>query len=168
MPMIDAFIPEGALEPEAEARLFEELTDILLRLEGLDPTNQKARDVSVIFLHRPKVFVAGASPGMPRYRFIPSVPEGQYNHESRIAVVKEVTEAVARAEGRSFDDVSPRVWVFPTEIADGGWGSRGVIRSLPDILAYLVGEHERPVAEAKLADQRRKNAVEILDAAHRQ
>ena len=30
MPMIDALIPEGALKPEAEARLLKELTDILI------------------------------------------------------------------------------------------------------------------------------------------
>ena len=140
MPMIDAFIPEGALESKAETRLFKEITDILLRLEGLDPANQKARDVTVIFLHRPSVLVAGSPTEMPRYRFIVSVPEGQYDDESRKAVVKEVTDAVARAEGGTFDEVGPRVWVFPVEIADGSW-------------------------EAKLANRRRDKAVAILDAA---
>jgi hypothetical protein len=76
-----------------------------------------------------------------------------------------VTEAVVRAEGGTFENVSPRVWVFPTEITDGNWGSRGVIRTLPDILAYLVGEHERPFAAAKLANRRQKNAVAMFSAA---
>ena len=44
------------------------------------------------------------------------------------ALVKDVTTAVVRAEGGSFEDVAPRVWVFPTEIPDGQWGGRGVIR----------------------------------------
>lgn len=51
-----------------------------------------------------------------------------------------MTEAVAQAEGRPFDEVSPRVWVFPNEIADGGWGGRGTIRRLADILTALVDE----------------------------
>jgi len=165
MPMIDAFIPEGALKPAAEERLFTELTEILIRLEGFDPANERARAATWIFLHRPKVFRAGAPAALPQYRFIPSVPEGQYDDERRTAIVREVTEAVAKAEGGTFEDVSQRVWVFPHEVPDGHWGGRGVVRRLPDILAYLVGEHARQAAEHRLADRRRKNAVAILDAA---
>jgi phenylpyruvate tautomerase PptA (4-oxalocrotonate tautomerase family) len=153
MPMIDASIPEGALDPAAEERLLRELTDILIRLEGFDPANERVRAVTWTFLHRPKVFVAGDVPALPPYRFILLVPEGQYDDEIRTAVVREVTAAVARAEGRAFDEVSPRVWVFPTEVPDGTWGGRGQIRRLPDILAYLGGEGQREVAEAKLASR---------------
>jgi hypothetical protein len=53
--MIDAFVPEGALESKAEERLFNELTEILIRLEGFEPTNERARAASWISLHRPKV-----------------------------------------------------------------------------------------------------------------
>ena len=61
MPMIDATIPEGALKPEAEARLIKELTDILIAHEGFDVGNQNAQSVSVVFLHRPAaVYVAGS------------------------------------------------------------------------------------------------------------
>ena len=164
MPMIDAFIPDDALEPKAEAQLFNELTEILIRLEGFEPTNERARAATWIFLHRPKVFRAGSPSALPQYRFILSVPEGQYDDEICRAVIKEVTEAVARAESGTFEEVSQRVWVFPTEVPDGRWGGRGVVRRLPDILAYLVGEHERQVAEDKLADRRRKEAVAILAA----
>jgi phenylpyruvate tautomerase PptA (4-oxalocrotonate tautomerase family) len=165
MPMIDAYIPEGALKPEAEERLLGELTDILLKHEGLDPTNQRARDVTVTFLHRPSaVFVAGSRSTSPRYRIVPTVPEGQYNDASRKALVREVTDAVVRADGGKFEEVAPRVWVFPTEIPDGTWGSRGLIRPLPDILAFIAGEHERPAAEAKIAKRRRERAVAGLGA----
>jgi phenylpyruvate tautomerase PptA (4-oxalocrotonate tautomerase family) len=166
MPMIDAYIPEGALKPDAEQRLLKELTDILISHEGFDSANQRAQDVSVIFLHRPaRVFVAGAPSKLPRYKIVPTVPEGQYTDESRKALVKDVAEAVARAEGGSLRDVGPRVWVFPTEMPNGLWGSRGAIQSLPDILAFIVGEHERPAADAKLADRRRNNALAVLEVA---
>jgi phenylpyruvate tautomerase PptA (4-oxalocrotonate tautomerase family) len=165
MPMIDAYIPEGALQRDAEERLFRELTDLLIRLEGFEPTNERARSATWLFLHRPTVYVAGALAATPRYRFILSVPEGQYDDDVRGAVVRQVTEAVARAEGVPFEEVSPRVWVFPIDIPDGTWGGRGAVRRLPDILANIVGEHERQVAVVKLAKRRRQTAVTILDAA---
>jgi len=164
MPMIDACIPEGALTPEAEAKLFEELTNILIRLEGLDPANERARAASWIFVHRPRVYVAGAAAATPRYRFIPVVPEGQYDDARRAAVVREVTEAVSRAEGRPLDEVGTRVWVFPTELPDGHWGSRGQLWRLPDIAARLAGEDGRRAAQDRLSERRRQAAVALLGA----
>ena len=166
MPMIDALIPEGALKPEAEARLLKELTDILITHEGFDPGNKVAQSVSIVFLHRPAaVFVGGARSATPRYRIVPSVPEGQYTEASRKALVRDVTAAVVRADGGTFEDVAPRVWVFPTEIPDGQWGSRGVIRPLPDIQAFIAGEHERQVGVERLARRRRVKALALLEGA---
>jgi phenylpyruvate tautomerase PptA (4-oxalocrotonate tautomerase family) len=165
MPMIDAFIPEAALTADAEARLFEQLTELLVRLEGFAPDNERARAATWIFLQRPKVFRAGAAPAEPRYRFILTVPEGQYNDDNAAAVVKEVTEAVARAEGRALEEVAPRVWVFPLEIPDGRWGGQGRVRRLPDILAALVGESERQVGVDRLAAGRHRAALAILASA---
>ena len=166
MPMIDATIPEGALKPEAEARLIKELTDILIAHEGFDVGNQNAQSVSVVFLHRPAaVYVAGSRSPSPRYRIVPTVPEGQYTDAIRKALVKAVTDAVVRADGGKYEDVAPRVWVFPTEIPDGQWGGRGVIRSLPDIQAFIAGEDERQVGEERLARRRRVKAFELLEGA---
>ncbi|MFB9267053.1 4-oxalocrotonate tautomerase family protein [Bradyrhizobium erythrophlei] len=166
MPMIDVTIPEGALKPEAEARLIKELGDILITHEGFGATNEVAQSVTVVFLHRPAaVYVAGKPSASPRYRIVPTVPEGQYTEASRKALVKDVTDAVVRAEGGSFEDVAPRVWVFPSEIPDGQWGSRGVIRPLPDIQAFIAGEHERKVGEERLARRRRVKALELLAGA---
>lgn len=164
MPMIDAVIPEGALTPAAEAVLIREVTDILLaHEEGLDPGNARAQAVSVLFLHRPQVFVAGAPADAPRYRFIPQVPDGQYGDGARFAsLVRQITEAVARAEAAPFDAVSPRVWVFPAEIADGRWGARGVVRRLPDIVGYLLGEAAAPAAAARLENLQRQRALTLL------
>jgi phenylpyruvate tautomerase PptA (4-oxalocrotonate tautomerase family) len=166
MPMIDALWPEDALTPEAEARLVKELTDILIKAEGYDPSNKIAQGVTVFHLHRPAaVFVGGERSKAARYRVIPSAPEGQYTDESRAALVKAVTEAVARAENRPYEEVSPRVWVFPTEIPDGTWGSRGGIFRLPAIHALLAGEAERSVGEERLARRRREKARITLEAA---
>jgi phenylpyruvate tautomerase PptA (4-oxalocrotonate tautomerase family) len=166
MPMIDALWPENALSPEAEANLVKELTNILIEAEGYDPANPIAQSVTVFHLHRPAaIFVGGERSKVVRYRVIPSAPEGQYTDESRRALVKAVTEAIARAENRPFEEVAPRVWVFPTEIPDGTWGSRGAVFTLPQIHALLAGEQERHVGEARLARSRREQARVTLQAA---
>ena len=162
MPMIDALWPENALTPEAEARLIKELTNLLIQAEGYDPNNKIAQAVTVLHLHRPAaIYVAGERFNEARYRIIPSAPEGQYTEATRKALVRGVTEAVARAENRPFDEVSPRVWVFPTDIPDGTWGSRGSIYTLPDIHALLAGESERQEGAERLARSRRQELREL-------
>jgi phenylpyruvate tautomerase PptA (4-oxalocrotonate tautomerase family) len=164
--MIDVTIPEGALKPEAEARLIAELSSVLIAHEGFDPNNKTAQNATWAFLHRPAaVFVAGARATKPRYRIVPTVPEGQYTQAAREALVKDVTDAVVRAEGGSFEDVASRVWVFPSEIEDGSWGGRGFIPRLPDIQAFLAGEHERDLGKARLARRRRVKALALLEGA---
>lgn len=167
MPMIDITIPEGALKPEVEARLMKEITDILITHEGYSADNQVAQSVTVVFLHRPAaVFVAGKRSPLPRYRIVPSVPEGQYTDAKRKALVKDITDAVVRADGGKFEDVSPHVWVFPTEVPDGQWGGRGRIVQLPEIHAFLSGdEREREAGVERLKRHRRVKALELLEAA---
>ena len=120
MSIMDAFIPEGALKPLAEGQLMKELTDILVSLEGFEPENEQAREASVIFVHRPTVLVAAGSGRLPRYRFVPLLTKGRDDDTVVRLVEKAVIEAVARAEGTSFDDARSRVWVSPWEIPGPG------------------------------------------------
>ncbi|MEM5423500.1 hypothetical protein [Paraburkholderia ferrariae] len=77
--------PEDALTPEAEAGLVKELTNVLIHAEGYDPGNRIAQGVTVPYLHRPAaVYVAGEPSALPRYRIVPSAPEGQYTDTSRV------------------------------------------------------------------------------------
>jgi phenylpyruvate tautomerase PptA (4-oxalocrotonate tautomerase family) len=119
MPMLDAFIPAGALAPEAEKSLLSGLTDLLIRHEGADPSNENVRSIAWVFLHRPEtVFVGGSEPKAPRYRFITSVPEGQFDPERREAMVAALTEAVLDAEDGATSDPS-RVRVFTPRSSTG-------------------------------------------------
>jgi phenylpyruvate tautomerase PptA (4-oxalocrotonate tautomerase family) len=164
MPMIDVTIPEGALQPEAEARLMKELTDILITHEGFGADNKVAQRVTWVYLHRPAaVFVAGERSALPRYRVVSTVPEGQYTQAIREALVRDVTAAVVRADGGKYEEVAPRVWVFPSEIPDGEWGSRGAIQPLPNIQALIAGEHERQIGVERLARRRRVKALALLE-----
>jgi len=167
MPMLDAFIPEGALKPEAEERLMARLTDLLLKHEGVDPRNERARSIAWVFVHRPQIFVAGSTASVPRYRFVASVPEGQYDAERRSAVVAAITEAVLDAEEGAYERSADRVWVFTNEVPDGTWGGRGRIFHLPDVAALVHGEPARVMAAERLAQRRHAEANAILAEAAR-
>ena len=157
MPMLDAYIPEGALRPEAEELLLAKLTDALIVNEGADPTNPQVRSIAWLFVHRPEhVYVAGSPAAAPRYRFIASVPEGQYDAERRQAMVHSITEAVLDAEHGAHDRDPSRVWVFTPEIPDGTWGGAGRIVTLADIAAFATGDVDaaRAYAEERLTARR--------------
>ena len=157
MPMLDAYIPAGALSAMAEERLLAHLTDILIVNEGADPTNPQVRSIAWLFVHRPEsVYVAGAPAEAPRYRFVASVPEGQYDAERRQAMVAAITEAVLDAEEGAHERDPARVWVFTPEIPDGTWGALGNIVTLADIATFATGDPERgrSYAQERLAGRR--------------
>ncbi len=173
MPMLDAYIPEGALSPNAERELLTKLTDLLLEHEGVDPSNERARPLAWVFVHRTEVYVAGAPPKSPRYRFICQVPEGQYDAEHRAAVTAAMTQAVAEAERGAWPHPELRVCVFTCEVPEGWWGGAGRILGLADIyeLAWpprpgMEGE-PRATATQVLAARRRQEAQNLLAAVTR-
>jgi phenylpyruvate tautomerase PptA (4-oxalocrotonate tautomerase family) len=162
MPMLDAYIPEGALAPAAEERLLARLTDLLIVNEGADPTNPLVRSIAWLFVHRPQaVYVAGAPASVPHYRFIASVPEGQYDPERRQAMVYDITEAVLDAENGIHARDPGRVWVFTPEVPDGTWGGFGRIATLADIATLATGDPERGrrYAEERLSTRRAASAL---------
>jgi phenylpyruvate tautomerase PptA (4-oxalocrotonate tautomerase family) len=157
MPLLEAYIPQGALEPDAEDALLARLTDVLLEHEGADPSNPQARALAWVYLFRPEaLFVAGERATLPRYRGVVSVPEGQFDDERRQAMVAAVTEAVLDAEPEGRDRDPMRVWVFPTDVPDGTWGGGGRIVTLADIATFVTGDPEasRAYAERRLAKSR--------------
>jgi phenylpyruvate tautomerase PptA (4-oxalocrotonate tautomerase family) len=163
MPMLDAYIPRDALAPAAEQALLAKLTDLLLEHEGVDPSNERARQIAWAFVHRPEVYVAGAPAQAPVYRFVCQVPEGQYDDERRAAVTAAMTQAVAEAEAGAHPNPELRVWVFTFEVPDGTWGGAGRVFRLPDIAELVTGN--RAAAEEHLAARRREQAQALLDAA---
>jgi phenylpyruvate tautomerase PptA (4-oxalocrotonate tautomerase family) len=166
MPMLDAYIPGGALTPKAERKLLGTCTDLLLRHEGVDPANQAARALAWVFVHRHDMYVAGAPAEAPHYKFVCQVPEGQYDQEGRAAVTKAMTEALAEAEGGRWPDPQARVWVFTFEVPDGTWGGLGGrVVTLPDIAEHVVGDAGRRYGEQRLAQRRREQARLLLEAA---
>jgi phenylpyruvate tautomerase PptA (4-oxalocrotonate tautomerase family) len=157
MPLLDAYIPATALTPDAERDLLARLTDLLIRHEGADPANEVVRSIAWVFVHRPEsVYVGGRPSTAPRYRFIASVPEGQFNAERRQAMVADITEAVLDAEQGAHPRDPMRVWVFTPEVPDGTWGGAGNIVTLADIVGLALGDREkgREHAERVFAERR--------------
>ena len=162
MPMLDAYIPDGALSPAAEERLLCDLTDILITNEGADASNPQVRSIAWLFVHRPSaVYVAGARASAPRYRFIASVPEGQYNPERRQEMARTITAAVLDAEEGAYERDPGRVWVFAPEVPEGTWGAAGRIVTLTDIAAFATGDPElgRQYAESVFAARHQRAAA---------
>ena len=94
------------------------------------------------------------------------MPEGQYTQAAREKLVKEVTEAMMQADGGTFEDVAPRVWVNATEVPDGGWGSRGVIRrGARDPGVHRLASMSERLARSGLRRRRRVEALELLEGA---
>jgi phenylpyruvate tautomerase PptA (4-oxalocrotonate tautomerase family) len=160
--MLDAYIPDGALQPAREAALINRLTEIVIRHEGFDPADPLTRSVSWVFLHRPAaVYVGGEPADAPRYKVVVSVPEGQLDERKRAGVVSEVTEAILDAEAGARPRDAGRVWVFPTEVPEGYWGGRGEVATLADIIARLAGhdpEVSRALASHRIAATRANHA----------
>ena len=157
MPQLDAYIPAGALTPDAEADLMAKVTDLLIRHEGADPTNETVRSIAWVFVHRPEtVYVGGRPAAAPRYRFVASVPEGQFNEERRQAMTAEITDAVLDAEQGAHPRDPMRVWVFTLEVPDGAWGGGGRVVTLADIAGLALGDAEagREYAERVFAERR--------------
>jgi phenylpyruvate tautomerase PptA (4-oxalocrotonate tautomerase family) len=153
MPMLDVYIPEGAFAADRETALMNQITEILIRHEGFDPADPTTRSASWVFLHRPAaVYVGGAPADTPRYKVIPSVPEGQYDAGKRAGVIRDVTKAILDAEDGTWPRDPGRIWVFPTEIPEGHWGGSGEIRPLKRILSRLTGDDIEQAA--KLAAER--------------
>jgi phenylpyruvate tautomerase PptA (4-oxalocrotonate tautomerase family) len=171
LPMLDAYIPDGALSAAAERELVAIITDLFLQHEGVDPANEQGRKLAWVFIHRPAVYVGGERPRSPRYRFICQVPEGQYNDARRNAITAGITRAVATAEAGAWPHPELRVCVFTLEVPDGAWGGAGTIIRLPDIYEFIwplepgMDGEPRASAEQVLADRRRQQAQLVLAAA---
>jgi phenylpyruvate tautomerase PptA (4-oxalocrotonate tautomerase family) len=165
MPMLDAYIPEGALPAAAEAHLFSDLTDLLLRHEGADPADPVARSLAWIFLHRPAaVYIAGQTQPAPHYRFVATVPEGQFDDTRRSAIVDAVTTRVLDAERGVHPRDPSRVWVITSEVPEGTWGAGGRIMTLADIVTHVTGDADRGREHARARFAARYAAEVARDA----
>lgn len=175
MPMCDAYIPKDALPADVEREMLSRISELLIHhelrraedlVEGHDveASRERARRIAWLSVLRHEPYVASVPAQAPYYKFVVNVPEGQADEEFRTAVTRDVTQAVADAEGGKWPHPEFRVWVFTWEVPDGTWGSTGIVTRLGDVMGYLAPELREPAVE-RLAARRRDEAHTILEAA---
>jgi phenylpyruvate tautomerase PptA (4-oxalocrotonate tautomerase family) len=150
MPMIDVTYPEGALEPEARAKLVEDLGEALLEAERA-PKTDFFRNVTWVYVHElPAHGVnAGGKPvAEPTFRVQVTTPEGALSDRRRAEMVEAATAAVLDAAGLGPEDAM-RVWVLMREIDEGSWGAAGQVVQFKQLVEAAKAEREKtaePVA----------------------
>ena len=150
MPCCDAYIPQNALEPEAERKLVARVTELLVEHEmrrildlmhepaEIDSMRKRAQSIAWTFVHRTDTYVNGVLPDAPYYRFVASIPEGQIDDRFAPAINKDILAAVVEAEGGRHPHPERRIWVHVVEILDGRWGAGGRSLHLKEIVDFVA------------------------------
>ncbi len=146
MPIMQVYYPQGSLPGERKAALAQQLTDVLLLMEGNAKTAGGLGFASVLFTEVAPTdwWVGGrtdatyvAPPGKFLVRV--TIPEGYMNQMHKTEVHAAVTAAIVAVSGNPND---PRhggsVQVIIDEVMEGNWGAHGKTISLASI-ADTVG-----------------------------
>jgi len=148
MPIFEVTYPEGALEPDARAKLLEDLTTVLLRAERA-PDTEFFRNVTWSYVHelpQGSVLAAGRPVTEPTFRVDVTTPEGALSDRRRKELVAEATRVVREAADIADEDAL-RVWVLCHEVAEGSWGAGGHVvefRALREAAAAERAKAEAP------------------------
>ena len=150
MPCCDAYIPAGALDPEAERMLVAKVTELLVEHEmrrildlmnepsEIEAMRRKAQSIAWTFVHKVDTYVNGVQPALPFYRFVVSIPEGQIDDRFPPAINRDIMQAVRDAEKGGHPHPERRVWVHIVEIVDGLWGAGGNALNLKEIVDFVA------------------------------
>ena len=126
MPLVEVIHPEGAFSADAKKMLLETLSASCLRWEGVE-VNDTTQSVAWVYLdERPRESMsAGGRPLTQNiYRVNVSVMVGFMDYERIDGMVKEITEAILKADGTGGAG-DPRVFVIINEVPSGTWGVDG-------------------------------------------
>ena len=151
MPMVTIDSPAGTLTSSQKATLAEDLTCVLLEIEGGGDTPFGRAGTSVRFreIAAGDWYIGGRNDGTyvsPSGLFLVQiyVPEGLLDQASRSHAHKAVTEAVARVAGFTLEDAR-HVWVEVFEWPEGVLASGGNTIGLFRIAARAGHRADHPV-----------------------
>lgn len=117
-------VPEGIFNSDDEAKVFSELTDALLRIEGLQDNAFMVPNVvgTLNILPRNRIF-AGGAPAAAAFVELKLPAVALASPEKKQHFVERATEILARAAGGKL--VRERIWVNVVYAEDGAWGIGG-------------------------------------------
>lgn len=134
MPMIDIFLPDNALPPDADRKLGEGLTLVLLRAEGVPNPAPFHLQNTAAFLHRlpASAVQTAAESNAAAVRIQVVTPPNALKREGQKQFTKEATDLV---QSLANEGTELRVWVILTEAAEGGWGIAGTAFGIAEFTA---------------------------------
>lgn len=136
MPMIDIFATAGTI-PDAHA-LAIEAASIVKEVEQV-PDIPMFRINTAAFVHElPEGNIANVNGASNHVRVQVLTNSGALDREKQIAVVRRLTDLVARAAGD--ETLTQRTWVTLNEAAPGGWGLWGHAHTNDEIVAAARAE----------------------------
>ena len=146
MPIMQIYYPQGSLTDERKAALAQQLTDVLLLMEGNTKTAGGLGFASVLFTEvaQSDWWIGGRTDAtyvMPPGKFLVrvTIPEGYMNQAHKTEVHAAATAAIVAVTGNPNDPgQGGSVQVIIEEVAEGNWGAHGKTVSLASI-ADTVG-----------------------------
>ena len=141
MPIMQIYYPQGSLTDERKAALAQQLTDVLLLMEGNAETAGGLGFASVLFTEvaQSDWWVGGRTDAtyvMPPGKFLVrvTIPEGYMNQAHKTEVHAAVTAAIVAVTGNPNDPgQGGSVQVIIDEVTEGNWGAHGKTVSLASI-----------------------------------
>lgn len=121
MPMIDVYAVAGTFSDKH--RLAVELAAALMAIEQVPDIPMFRRNTAAFIHDLPVDSLANADVESGYVRVQVLTNHGALDRDKQLAVVRELTDIVARAGGDP--ELADRTWVLLTQAPDGGWGLNG-------------------------------------------
>ena len=140
MPLIDIYIPSGALNQEQQDELANALLQSLMHCDHAIG-NPRAQSINWVYVHEhpaEKLYVAGQARAKPHYRIEVTVMEGMMSQEVKELVARDMTQSVLQVEGTADNPMNAsRIWVLFHDMPEGSWASAGRVYRLQDLMNYI-------------------------------
>lgn len=149
MPMIRIFHPEGAITREKKDRLAEQLTQLLLMIEGGIDKREGREIAFVVFQGVPTGdwYVGGRSDdtyAAPGGRFVieVTVPEAATSQVAKTQIHQDVNRLFREALDWRSETDGLNAWVIVHEVPEGHWGAQGLTFTLGRTAKYTGVQQE--------------------------
>ena len=151
MPIIEMYVPEGALDAQTKRTLHERVSRQVLEAEGASYDDSPlAKELTWMFIREQPSeswsvggeFVSGDGE-QPRFFTRISTPKGALDDERREAIATRVHEEITKAIGKEPSALESFVWIEESDTVSGG-GTIVTFHQLMELLG-LDPETRRPI-----------------------